>query len=169
MKRGSGGNVRIGIVSFITLVSVLLLAMLAVLCTVSANAAKVTATRQSTFTTKLYEVDGAGQALVAAIDEKLEACAKSGESASIAAGRVQVGSADLQARALELSGADDLQISLTVSGQNVSFSITGTGGRFLDAQLTINDDLSYTLQSWKTSTTQTASEESLWGGASTAK
>lgn len=172
MRASSGGNVRIGIVSFMTLLSVILLAILSVLCVVTANAAGATASRQAASSTELYEVDGMGQALLASIDEELGEAAAAGESAGEAAARIQADAGKIEARAAQLAGAQnpgagELSVSLSVDGAVVRFSATGPVGRTLDAAARINDDLSYELQSWKMSTTQTASEESLWGGAST--
>lgn len=178
MKASSGGNVRIGIVSFMTLVSIVLLAVLSVLCVVTANAAGATANRQATSSTELYEVDGMGQALLASIDEELAAGETAGETAEQAAARIQANVGEVAARAEQIAGAEgskladgaeDLTTSIEVNGTTVRFSITGPGGRTLDAEAQINDDLGYELRSWKMSTTQTASEESLWGGATTSK
>ena len=170
MKASSGGNVRIGIVSFITLVSVLLLAVLSVLCVVSANAASTTANRQASSATELYEVDGMGQAILASVDEQLAAAKASGQTASQAAVRIQSNAVSVQTRAIELAGsnaADGLTMSIEVSGTTVKISVSADGGRTLEAAAQINDDLTYTLQSWKTSTTQTTSQTNLWGGVST--
>lgn len=170
MKSSSGGNVRIGIVSFITLVSVLLLAVLSVLCVVSANAASATANRQASSATELYEVDGMGQAILASVDEQLADAKAAGKTASQTAVSIQANAVAVQTRAIELAGsntADGLAMSLEVNGTTVKISVSGDGGRTLEATAQINDDLTYTLQSWKTSTTQTTSQTNLWGGAST--
>ncbi len=172
MRSSSGGNIRIGSVSFATLLSIILLAVLSVLCVVTANAANATANRQAASSTELYAVDSMGQALLAAMDEELAASAAAGESAAQAAARIQGNTAELEARAAQLAGAQapqaavNLSVSLLVSDAEVRFSVTGPDGRTLNATATINDDLSYKLQSWKMSTTQTASGESLWSGTS---
>ena len=180
MKASSGGNVRIGIVSFMTLLSVILLAVLSVLCVVTANAANATANRQAASSTELYEVDGMGQALLASIDEELEASAAAGESVEQAASRIQSGAGEVTARAERIASdtdsdadsdadSDELTTSIEVNGTTVRFSVTGPYGRTLNAEAQIGDDLGYELRSWKISTTQTASEESLWGGTTTSK
>lgn len=175
MKASSGGNIRIGIVSFMTLVSILLLAVLSVLCVVSANAAAATASRQASSTAELYQVDGMGQALLASMDEELEKAASAGETAEQAAARIQANLASVESRAAQVASAqaadssdDGLSVSVEVEGAAVRFSVSGAKGRLLDAQVQITQDLGYQVTSWKTSTTQTASGESLWGGASTA-
>lgn len=176
MKASSGGNVRIGIVSFMTLLSVILLAVLTVLCVVTAKAANATANRQAASSTELYEVDGMGQALLASIDEELAESAAAGESAEQGASRIQAGAGEVTARAERIASdagentsADGLATSIEVNGTTVRFSVTGPCGRTLNAEAQIGDDLSYELRSWKISTTQTASEESLWGGTTTSK
>ncbi len=176
MKTSSGGNIRIGIVSFMTLVSILLLAVLSVLCVVSANAAAATASRQASSTTELYQVDGMGQALLASMDEELAKSAAAGETAEQAAARIQANLASVESRATQVASAqaadssegDGLSLSVEVEGAAVHFSVSGAKGRLLDAQVQITQDLGYRVTSWKTSTTQTATGENLWGGASTA-
>lgn len=175
MKTSSGGNIRIGIVSFMTLVSILLLAVLSVLCVVSANAAAATASRQASSSTELYQVDGMGQALLASMDEELAKSAAAGETAEQAAARIQANLASVESRASQIASAqaadssdDDLSVSVEVEGAAVRFSVSGAKGRLLDAQVQITQDLGYQVTSWKTSTTQTATGENLWGGASTA-
>ena len=145
-RRGSGGNVRIGIVSFITLVSVLLLAVLSVLCVTTARATASTASRQADSATGLYEVDAAGQGMLAAIDSQLAQSRSAHESA----------------------GVDDVQINADVKDANISFTIKTTDGRELDAEVAVNDDLTYTVSSWKTSTTQAQTQQNLWGGSGAA-
>lgn len=167
-RRGSGGNVRIGIVSFITLVSVLLLAVLSVLCVTTARATASTASRQADSATGLYEVDAAGQGMLAAIDSQLAQSRSAHESAGVAASRVQLVMPSTQSRALELSGVDDVQINADVKDANISFTIKTTDGRELDAEVSVNDDLTYTVSSWKTSTTQAQTQQNLWGGSGAA-
>ena len=167
-RRGSGGNVRIGIVSFITLVSVLLLAVLSVLCVTTARATASTASRQADSATGLYEVDAAGQGMLAAIDSQLAQSRSAHESAGVAASRVQLVMPSIQSRALELSGVDDVQINADVKDANISFTIKTTDGRELDAEVAVNDDLTHTVSSWKTSTTQAQTQQNLWGGSGAA-
>lgn len=164
----NGGNVRMGIVSFITLVSVLLLAVLTVLCVVTANATSATASREADSVASLYRVDACGQALLSQVDAQLAKSKSAGENASAAADHVRASLNSSKARALELAGAGDGSVTLDagVSGTTLSFTVTAESGRTLAAEVRVNDDLTYTVSSWKTTTAQSQTVENLWGGAS---
>lgn len=167
-QRKNGGNVRIGIVSFITLVSVLLLAVLTVLCVVTANATSATASREATSVTSLYEVDACGQALLSQVDAQLAKSKAAGENANAAADHVRTSLNTITARALELADASDGSVTLdaSVSGATLSFTATAGSGRTLEAKVRVNDDLTYTISSWKTTTAQSQQPaDNLWGGA----
>lgn len=166
IQKKATSNVRIGIVSFITLISVLLLAVLSVLCVSTARATSATTERQATSVSELYEVDAVGQAILATVDGKLAGFAKNGESATFAASHLNAQIADIATDAFELAGVDDgVQVSSDYDGKTFSFTVSSDDDRTLEAQIELDSDLSYTITSWKTSTTQTVSETSLWGGS----
>lgn len=106
--------------------------------------------------------------MLAAIDSQLAQSRSAHESAGVAASRVQLVMPSIQSRALELSGVDDVQINADVKDANISFTIKTTDGRELDAEVAVNDDLTYTVSSWKTSTTQAQTRQNLWGGSGAA-
>lgn len=155
------GGVRIGPLSLLTLVSVLLLAVLAVLCITTTNAANALSRRQASSATETYAVDTCGQAMVAAIDEAIDSA--DGDAASAVAASID----DIRARALELAGVSDVDLSASVDGSDVSFTATATDGRTLTGVVSVTDD-GYTITSWKMTTTQPDSQESLWAGTDAA-
>ena len=154
-------NVRIGPISLLTLISVLLLAVLAVLCVTSANAAQAMSQRQADTLTETYQLDACGQNVLAAIDEELNGM--SGTSGSFAASTVGV---HLQ-RNLDKLAQDDLGITLKTDGSRVEFTISASDGKQLSAAVRVNDNLTYSVEEWKTTTTQSEPEQSLWSGEST--
>lgn len=156
------GGVRIGPLSLLTLVSVLLLAVLAVLCITTTNAANALSRRQASSATETYAVDACGQAMVAAIDEAIDSA--DGDAADSVAASID----DIRTRALELAGVSDVELSASVDGSDVSFTVTAPDGRTLTAVVSVNDD-AYTITSWKMTTTQPDSQESLWAGTDAAQ
>ena len=82
MARRTGEGVRIGPITLLTLVSVLLLAVLAMLCVTTTHATEAMAQRQVDALSQTYEMDAFGQALLAQIDEQI---AESGSPAAAAA------------------------------------------------------------------------------------
>ncbi len=156
------GGVRIGPLSLLTLVSVLLLAVLAVLCVTTTNAANALSRRQASSATVTYEVDTCGQAMVAAIDEAI--AASDGDAAEAVAGSID----STRMRALELAGLTDIDLAASVDGSDVSFIVTSPDGRTLAGVVSVGDN-GYTIKSWKMTTTQPDSQESLWAGTDTAQ
>ena len=69
MARRTGEGVRIGPITLLTLVSVLLLAVLAMLCVTTTHATEAMAQRQADALSQTYELDAFGQALLAQIDD----------------------------------------------------------------------------------------------------
>ena len=163
----SAGNVRIGPISFITLVAVLLLSVMAVLCVTTANASKVMASRHTTTLTETYAVDSAGQALVAQIDGVLanqrDAEATAEEATSELASVMPL----LTSAALEAVDADGVEIAAQAANNRVTLQIAAPGGRTLNATVSIDDDLGYSITEWKMSLTQEEQQETLWSGSST--
>ncbi len=156
------GGVRIGPLSLLTLVSVLLLAVLAVLCITTTNAANALSRRQASSATETYAVDACGQAMVAAIDEAIDSA--DGDAADSVAASIS----DIRTRALELAGVSDVDLSASVDGSDVSFTVTAPDGRTLAGVVSVGDD-GYTITSWKMTTTQPDSQESLWAGTDAAQ
>ncbi len=76
MARRTGKGVRIGPITLLTLVSVLLLAVLAMLCVTTTHATEAMAQRQVDALSQTYEMDAFGQALLAQIDEQIAEAAR---------------------------------------------------------------------------------------------
>lgn len=161
MANKKTGGVRIGPISLLTLVSVLLLAVLSVLCVTTTNAANAMSQRQAANATETYEVEACGQAMVAAIDEKI-----TGADDPLDAITREID--NVRARALEIADASDLDLTASVDGSEVSFTVATDDGRTLDAVVVV-DGSSYTIKSWKMTTTQQDSSASLWAGTDTAQ
>ncbi len=178
MARKSTGNVRIGIVSFITLLAILLMSVLAVLCVVTARATWATTQKQATSVDETYQIDAVGQAVLAQIDAQAATYKVQGGSAAQVIASVGANAAKIQTAALEsvsAATADDaaatsdaatsMELSLSTSGNSVNFSVSAANGRKLEARVSITDSLSYKIDEWKMSTAQTQQEENLWSGA----
>lgn len=165
MAQRSSGNVRMGIVSFITLVSVVLLAVLSVLCIVTANATDATAQRQATSTRAQYALDSAAQRCLSAVDGYLAQGTSAGESASQAVARV-LADAD---GTLSAAGntTDGITLSSTTQASDNTFELvfSHTDGRTLQVVLSISDDLAYSIDAWQTATVKTDSADALWSGS----
>lgn len=173
MARKSTGNVRIGIVSFITLLAILLMSVLAVLCVVTARATWATTQKQATSVDETYQIDAVGQAVLSQIDAQAATYKAQGGSAAQVIAAVGANAAKIQTVALESvsagAAADDaatsMELSLSTSGNSVNFSVSAANGRKLEARVSITDSLSYKIDEWKMSTAQTQQEENLWSGA----
>ncbi len=177
MARKSTGNVRIGIVSFITLLAILLMSVLAVLCVVTARATWATTQKQATSVDETYQIDAVGQAVLSQIDAQAATYKAQGGSAAQVIASVGANAAKIQTAALEsvsTAAADDaaaagdaasMELSLSTSGNSVNFSVSAANGRKLEACVSITDSLSYKIDEWKMSTAQTQQEENLWSGA----
>ena len=176
MAQKATGNIRMGIVSFITLVSVLLLAVLSVLCIVTANATRATAQRQAESVTGLYAADAEGQRFLAAVDSYLVQSKQAGESAQAAVKRIVADTDGTLAQAMAQGGAaaeqggdkadsEVLTYSFTGEGRTLYLTVTHRDGRVLQASMSIDDDLDCVVDTWATSTAQAGSSEALWSSS----
>lgn len=155
---------RIGPISLLTLISVLLLAVLAMLCVTTTNATKAMATRQADSTAETYLVDSCGQALVAGIDDELKSATG---SATEAVSSVGARLADLESKAKQTCGGDDLEVSAKTNGDDISFTVATQSGKTLEAEIRVADDRGYSIESWHIATTQQLPEDTLWSNSST--
>lgn len=160
MARRTGEGVRIGPITLLTLVSVLLLAVLAMLCVTTTHATEAMAQRQADALSETYELDAFGQALLAQIDEQIdEQIAESGSPAAAAA-LVQHRSDKLLENAAEASGARDLRSFIDVAGTQVTFTVIAQDGKELAATATIAAN-GCTVDAWKMTTAQELPEQAL--------
>lgn len=156
MARRTGEGVRIGPITLLTLVSVLLLAVLAMLCVTTTHATEAMAQRQADALSQTYELDAFGQALLAQIDEQI---AESGSPAAAAA-LVQHRSDKLLENAAEASGARDLRSYIDVAGTQVTFTVVAQDGKELAATATIAAN-GCTVDAWKMTTAQELPDQAL--------
>ena len=165
MAKSLKTGVRIGPISLLTLISVLLLAVLAMLCVTTTNAASAMSERQAENVSDTYALDSCGQKVLACIDEKLQSGA--GTSASFAASTVTAGWNTIQQKVVAAGYADGLDISASSDGNTISFDISTDAGKTLSAKVRVSDNMTYTVEEWKTTTTQETPQETLWTGATT--
>ena len=155
MTRKTEG-VRIGPISLVTLISILLLAVLAMLCVTSANAAQTMAERQAKSTTETYALDSCGQNIVAVIDGKVS---KGSDLKSISKQFSSIAKKELKAAGI--IGAT-ISTSENDEGALTSFGLSAESGRSLQAKVSVNKKGKLSIDSWKMTTSQQPSEESLW-------
>lgn len=143
-------GVRIGPSSLVTLISALLLAVLAMLCATSAHAQSVLAEREAEAATESYAIDSCGQIALAAIDAKLE----SGGTLS---------QADIEKIADEAQSQSSAGLSVTagIKGNTASLTISAESGKTLNAKVSTKGGKA-SVEEWKMSTTQAENEETLW-------
>ena len=175
------GSVRIGPISLFTLIIILCLAVLAVLSVTTARAELSITERQATTTTETYELESAAQRFVAEVDRALGAGDAAlaavladygivaGSDATPAAGETieddtMVAGGDASAG----TTLDDTAISVdgTFDGTLLSATFSLESGRTLAAVLRINDNGTYTIEQWKTTTqwTDDGTGANLWLG-----
>lgn len=164
MATRSETNVRIGPISLITLVSVIILAVLAVLCLATTRANYTMAERQTEATEQAYILDSVGQIAVAKIDAALQ----TSTTGTTAAEQVQSDAANLSSAIIDeatQAGIDTSKVATTfeANGSNVNLTVTDEG-RTLSALISLHDDHTYTIASWKTTTDWTEEQDTLWGG-----
>ena len=141
MARRTGEGVRIGPITLLTLVSVLLLAVLAMLCVTTTHATEAMAQRQADALSQTYEMDAFG-------------------SPAAAAALVQHRSDKLLENAAEASGARDLRSFIDVAGTQVTFTVIAQDGKELAATATIAAN-GCTVDAWKMTTAQELPEQAL--------
>lgn len=164
MSHQPNAGVRIGPVSLLTLVSVLLLAVLAMLCATTSNAALEMSKRQAATSTSSYSIESCGQAMLAVLDDTAHASGTDAASAVSGIG-AQLDAIEQDAKAN--ADTTDLDIDTSVDGTSVLFTVCARNGRKLDARVTFADDLSYSIDEWKVTTTQNdqADSDTLWAGS----
>lgn len=162
MAKTSGNGVRIGPISLLTLISVLLLSVLAVLCVTTTNAGEAMAQRQAESTAEAYALDSCAQEIVACIDEELQT--QKGSSAAFAASAMMARWDSIQQKVVATGCADGLQLSASRDDSVILFNVSASSGKTLSASVRISDGATYSIDQWKITTTQQTPEETLWSG-----
>lgn len=168
MAAKQADGMRIGPVSLLTLIAVLLLAVLAMLCVTTANAAGAMADRQADAIEQTYRIDSCGQALLAGIDEVV-ATERDGASAAETAAIAGKMSDEIVERALAQSDSEGVEASIDADGDTIALHVSQQGGKSLEAAVKVNGDSSYTIESWQITTTRELPQETLWAGSATSK
>lgn len=175
------GSVRIGPISLFTLIIILCLAVLAVLSVTTARAELSITERQAATTTETYELESAAQRFVADVDAALAA----GDAALAAvladygiaadSGTAPAAGETIEDDTMVAGGdasagttLDDTAINVegTFDGTLLSATFSLESGRTLAAVLRINDNGTYTIEQWKTTTqwTDDGTGANLWLG-----
>ena len=158
-------NVRIGPISIITLITVVCMAVLAVLTAATAHATGVISDKQAVATEQLYANERAAQEFVADIDGALSGARAMGGTAASGARAAErvLDDACEKARA---AGEGRVECTASVDGATVFADFTCDGARQLSIAITIRDDATYRIDTWKmTSVQQGAVAGTLWSGA----
>lgn len=190
------GSVRIGPISLFTLIIILCLAVLAVLSITTARAELSITERQAATTTETYQLEVQGQEFVAAVDGALASRDEAALEAVLAEYGIAVTAAAGDAAAAASAGAEGVEaiaddtgaapagetiedetpsggsatasspMSGTFDGELISVTFTMESGRTLAAVLRVNDNGTYTIEQWKTTTqwTDDGAGENLWLG-----
>ena len=187
------GSVRIGPISLFTLIIILCLAVLAVLSITTARAELSITERQAATTTETYQLEVQGQEFVAAVDGALASRDEAALEAVLAEYGIAVTAAAGDAAAAASAGAEAIAddadaapagetiedeapsggsatasspTSGTFDGELISVTFTMDSGRTLAVGLRVNDNGTYTIEQWKTTTqwTDDGAGENLWLG-----
>lgn len=143
------GSVRIGPVSIFALIIILCLAVLAMLSITTANAGWALAQRQASFTADLYENEQEGQQFLADVDAELAAVRSGNASLKQALGR------------LEANG-----VATTSGERSLVAQFRTSKGHELRVELDVNDDGTYQITKWLTTTVSSDEADTLklWSG-----
>ena len=145
------GSVRMGPITLIALVVILCMAVLAVLAVTTSQANYTQALRQSESIAATYANEKSGQELLAQVDACLAEVAQEGGS--------------VQDALMALKSV--LPSTAVTSGKTVRVAFATNTGHTLNITLSINDDLTYTITKWKSSTEWDESyleTDTLWSG-----
>ena len=155
----SSGAVRIGPITLFTLVSVICLAVLAVLMVTTGNAVHVMAQRQGASTSDEYLLEATAQTFLSGVDADISQAGAAGTRQS-EADSVQSG---LDALVKKAQGSD-VSCTATVSDGTVVASFATQSGRRLDVEIDLGDSGTYTIGKWQMTTDQTdeGTGMSLW-------
>ncbi|MBQ3302287.1 MAG: hypothetical protein IJH04_09150 [Eggerthellaceae bacterium] len=142
-------SMRIGSVSIFVLITMICMAVLAVLVVATAHSSLVLSQRQADAVSELYLNETAAQAFVAELDSVLE----SGNAApnANASGQAAISDNDLIAirDAARKAAGGRVDIVASASNGNISAEFSCSGGRTLKVSLTVNSDGSYSIDKWK--------------------
>lgn len=181
------GSVRIGPISLFTLIIILCLAVLAVLSVTTARAELSITERQAATTTETYQLEVQAQEFAAEVDAALaqgaaaldEVLARYGIAGTVSAGAGPSSGETIEDEApsgnapgasgiviSEESIADPITVAGSFDGERISATFAMESGRTLAIVLRINDNGTYTIEQWKTTTqwTDDGAGENLWLG-----
>lgn len=179
MKKATG-SVRMGPISLVALVIVLCMSVMCVLSITTAQAMFSSTKRQADATVEVYACEQAGQQFLANVDEVLAGVRSSGASKEAALAALQ-GAGDELVSSIDITPAQTSQTTPLISSavevaENtdattaISATFVTDTDRRLSVELALNDDATYRILSWKTTTfwnNYNTSNDTLWTGEAT--
>lgn len=161
-----GENVRIGPISLITLIVVICMAVLGVLAASTSHATSTISTRQAEASIQMYRNETAGQEFVASVDEALSTARTLSGSAEDGAWAVEQ-QLDTICENARATAPDHITCTANVDGTTVNAELACDNARKLDIAITIQDDATYRISAWKTSSVESEAQSNgtLWMGA----
>lgn len=163
MGTANRGNMRHGLISLLTVVVVISLATAAVLTVSTARAMKALAQRQANMTQEGYDAERAAQAMLSLVSDELDAARTAGTTDSKAmAARIDKNANRMLAEACP----EDVTATYKVQGNDLTCTYTTTNGRMLQTVISIGNNATYEVQSWKLTAApqQEDTGETLWTG-----
>ena len=136
LTREEKGSVRMGPVTLISLVVILCLAVLCVLSLTTARASHAQTQRQAEFISATYLNEAAGQDYLQLVDDTLVQASKEKKNLSGAMDMIRAASPSVAQ-----IGKDTVLIAFKTSQTD----------RLLHIKITVHDDLTYSVDQWKTS------------------
>lgn len=159
-----GADMRIGLLSIMTLLIILTLSVLAVLATSNARALERLSARTAYVAQETYLVENTGQMLTSVLDAKLAVLRAQGVTTTQALASIQ-NMQDELASSANLAGTTTM---VTVTQTGVEATISSEHGRQLAITYTLSDNLDINIKSWKLTTnpnaTAAGSSQNLWNG-----
>lgn len=153
ITREEKGSVRMGPVTLISLVVILCLSVLCVLSFTTARASFAQTQRQAEFVSATYLNEGAGQDYVQLVADNLAKAQADGASREAAMDMIRAASPSVA--------------QIDSSTIRIAFKTSQTD-RLLHIQITVHEDLTYTVDQWKTSvkwSPDNDSKNSIWQGS----
>ena len=135
-KSTERGAVRMGPISILSLAIIICLAVMAVLAMATARANYNESQRQADYVKSAYSNEFVGQQFLATVDAVLARTAAEGGTVADAMATMQ----------------EELPSATAITERSVSLAFMTADGRTLVVVLSINDDLTYNIEQWKTVT-----------------
>lgn len=151
MLRPESDHVRMGPISLLALVIIIALAVLAVLAFSTANASSVLSQRQADAVAASYANERAAQEFVAGLDDVLAGVRGEPTPATGSAAQAVEQALGSLCEAAQRAGDVGQSASAAMEGNVVSATFSTGDGKALDIRVTVREDGTYQVDSWKMS------------------